>query len=69
MKRHCRRLEQSRLLKEQGYVEPGSLAATYDELAQAHAGLGAFRDALRLCELALAENGRFAESRRYPGTQ
>ncbi|MHB8596739.1 MAG: tyrosine/phenylalanine carboxypeptidase domain-containing protein [Ktedonobacteraceae bacterium] len=55
-------LEQSRILKERGYVDPGSLAATYDELAQAHAGRGSFRNALRLSERALAENGRFAEA-------
>lgn len=55
-------LDQSRLLKEQGYVEPGSLAATYDELAQAHAGIGRFRDALRFSQRALAESERFASA-------
>ncbi|MEO8974048.1 MAG: tyrosine/phenylalanine carboxypeptidase domain-containing protein [Ktedonobacteraceae bacterium] len=55
-------LQQSQTFKEHGYVEPGSLAATYDELAQAYAGLGFFRNALQLSERALAENGRFAEA-------
>jgi tetratricopeptide (TPR) repeat protein/transcriptional regulator with XRE-family HTH domain len=55
-------LEQSIALKEQGYVEPGSLAASYGEKSQALAGLGRLEEALRFDQLALDDIGRLANA-------
>ena len=48
-------LEQSIELKEQGFVEPGSLAASYGEKSQVLASLGRFREALSFDQLAIDE--------------
>ncbi len=55
-------LEQSITLKEQGYLEPGSLAASHGEKSQVLAGLGRFQEALRFDEKAIAEVERLANN-------
>ena len=55
-------LKQSIVLKEQGYTEPGSLAASYGDLSQALAGLGQLQEALHYDELAMAEISRLADA-------
>jgi tetratricopeptide (TPR) repeat protein len=48
-------LERSIALKEQGFVEPGSLAASYGEKSQVLASLGHYREALRFDQLAIED--------------
>ena len=55
-------LEQSILLKEQGFTEPGSLAASYGEKSQALAALGRYEEALRYDALALVDIERLANA-------
>ena len=55
-------LEQSIALKEQGYTEPGSLAASYGEKSQALAALGKYEEALRYDSLALDDIERLANA-------
>ncbi len=55
-------LEQSIALKEQGYVEPRSLASSYGEKAQALAGLGRYQEALHFDEKAHVEVERLASA-------
>lgn len=55
-------LIQSIALKEQGYVEPGSLAASRGELSQAFAGVGRWEEALHFDALALAELEQLASA-------
>src|SRR6266487_3996402 len=55
-------LEQSILLKEEGYVEPGGLSSCYGEKSQALAALGRFEEALRYDTLAVEEVERLARA-------
>lgn len=55
-------LEQSIMIKEQGYVEPGSLASSYGEKSQALAALGQLDEALRYDQLALDDIDRLAQA-------
>lgn len=55
-------LEQSILLKESGFVEPGSLASSYGEKSQALAALGRFEEALHYDILAVEEVERLARA-------
>jgi transcriptional regulator with XRE-family HTH domain len=56
-------------LKEQGYVDPGALAASYDEQAQSHAGLGHFQEACFWIDKAEQEVGKLAESGHIPSQE
>ncbi|HLJ36499.1 MAG TPA: tetratricopeptide repeat protein, partial [Ktedonobacteraceae bacterium] len=55
-------LEESIDIKNQGYVQAGSLAMSLSELGQAYELLGKFQDALRYNAAALEETQRLAES-------
>ena len=55
-------LKQSIALKEQGYAEPGSLAASYGDLSQALIGLGRLEEASQYDELAMREITRLADA-------
>jgi tetratricopeptide (TPR) repeat protein/transcriptional regulator with XRE-family HTH domain len=55
-------LEQSILLKEEGCVEPGSLAYSYGEKAQALQALGRYEEALRYDALAVEDIERLARA-------
>lgn len=55
-------IEQSILLKKQGFTEIGALASSYGEMAQAQAGLGCFQEAFRYNDLALEEVRRLARA-------
>ncbi|TMD57811.1 MAG: DUF1704 domain-containing protein, partial [Chloroflexi bacterium] len=62
-------LDRCLALKKQGYVEPGSLAASYDEKAQSLAGLGRFQEALAWIEMAECEVNRLAKSGHTPSQE
>jgi len=62
-------LDQSIALKEQGLVEPGSLAASYGEKSQALAGIGRFQEALLFDEKALEVVQRLANAGHTPSQE
>lgn len=56
-------------LKEQGYVQVGSLAASYGEKAEALAGLGRYQEALQFDEKALTDVQRSAHAGHRPSQE
>jgi tetratricopeptide (TPR) repeat protein len=55
-------IEQSIVLKEQGFSEYGALASSYSEKAQSLAGLGRYREALQFSDLAIKEIQRLIQA-------
>jgi len=62
-------LDRCLTLKKQGYVDPGSLASSYDEQAQSHAGLGHFQEAFSWIGEAEREVSKLAESGHTPSQE
>lgn len=62
-------IEDSIALKEEGYVQVGSLAASYGEKAEALAGLGRYQEALQFDEKALAAVQKSANAGHRPSQE
>jgi hypothetical protein len=62
-------IEGSIALKEQGYLQVGSLAASYGEKAESLAGLGRYQEALQFDEKAMADVQRSANAGHRPSQE